>query len=268
MPPHTTSRGKIAFLHMPKCGGTSVIDAFLREFNMQPCTFDIHALRKSVSKITNFENECQYYAMSGFYQEFMLLYHLCAGFPFISGHYTVSKKIIDEFSGLYHFVTTLRQPVERFISQYIYDKLHEVWRLGIDENQRTSRERKDELQQYLNSWRGWFVTHIFTWMLGGHKYTNDLNSVVAKNTAKQNLKRFDVVGFTDNFPYFISQIEDICHCRLKVEKKNSTLSLSSKISINLETYLDLFTEKVRGQIEDLCHNDLDIYEFARKYFQP
>ena len=262
-----TTKRKLVFMHMPKCAGTSVQNAFRRELKSDPSTFKMKALRASFPAISDIKNECEFYAESGRYQEFLLLYYLHRGAPFISGHYPISRVTLDEFGDTYKFVTLLRDPVDRFISQYTYDKMLELESSSFAENQRTQDERKADLQQYLRSWRAWFVSHIYTWMFGGHRFTNDLGSADVRRVAKKNLQEFDIVGFTNALPTFLGQIEKLFGFRLEIRRDNTTQSASSRVSVDLKTYLDLFTEDMRRQVAELCRDDCEVYDFARNLFE-
>ncbi|MFT6896506.1 MAG: hypothetical protein ACJA13_000908 [Paraglaciecola sp.] len=261
--PATTKN--LMFLHMPKTGGTSLRNALSVSLGGRPQTIDIGQLRKSLYSISSFETEDHnYYSASGTYQEFLLTYYLNHNLSFISGHFTTSKMTLDMFQGRYWFVTCLRDPLERFISQYLYDKFLELKSNGRASLDITDSAREKELQNYLKSWRGWFVSHIYIWMLGGHKYTDELNSISAKTIAKENIARFDLVGFTDALPEFTDQLGKLINCKLKIKLDNSTKKQSENNEIDLDPYRDLFTVEVREQITNLCKDDYEIYHYAKQ----
>jgi hypothetical protein len=261
--PDTTK--KLMFLHMPKAGGTSLRNALSVSLGGRPQTIDIGQLRKSLHSLSNFQTEDHvFYSESGNYQEFLLTYYLNHNVSFISGHFTTSETILNIFGDRYWFVTCLRDPVERFISQYLYDKFLELKSNGQIALNITNSARENELQLYLKSWRGWFVSHIYIWMLGGHKYTDELNSLSAKTIAKKNIAQFDLVGFTDALPDFTDRLGELMNCKLKLKVDNSTKKQSVDNEIDLGPYRDLFTAEVKKQIKDLCKDDYEVYNYAKK----
>lgn len=260
-----TNSKKLMFLHMPKAGGTSLRNALSIALGGRPQTIDIGQLRKSLRSLSSFETEDRgFYSASGNYQEFLLTYYLNHNMSFISGHFTLSNKTLDMFGGKYVFITCLRDPVERFISQYLYDKLLELKSNGQANLEITDDAIESELQHYLQSWRAWFVSHIYIWMLGGHKYTHELNSTLAKTTAKENIARFDLVGFTDALPDFTDRLGKLIHRKLKIKVDNSTKKKSLDNAIDLASYRALFTPEVKEQIRELCKDDYEIYHYAKK----
>jgi hypothetical protein len=256
---------KLMFLHMPKACGTSLRNALSVSLGGRPQTIDIGQLRKSLHSLSSFETEDHhFYSASGAYQEFLLTYYLNHNVSFISGHFTTSKMTLDMFQDKYWFVTCLRDPVERFISQYLYDKFLELNSNSQSSLDITDTAREIELQNYLKSWRGWFVSHIYIWMLGGHKYTDELNSISAKAVAKKNIERFDLVGFTDELPEFTNRLGILINCKLKIKIDNSTKKASVDNAIDLGPYRELFTAQVKEQIRDLCKDDYEIYHYAKQ----
>ena len=255
----------LMFLHMPKAGGTSLRNALSIALGGRPQIIDIGQLRKSLRSLSSFETEDSgFYSASGNYQEFLLTYYLNHNMPFISGHFTLSNMTLELFGDKYLFVTCLRDPVERFISQYLYDKFLELKSNGQANLEITDDARESELQLYLQSWRAWFVSHIYIWMLGGHKYTHELNSTLAKTTAKENIARFDLIGFTDALPEFTDRLGKLIHRKLKIKIDNSTKKQSLDNAIDLAPYRALFTPEVKEQIRELCKDDYEIYQYAKQ----
>lgn len=255
----------LMFLHMPKAGGTSLRNALSIAFRGRPQTIDIGQLRKSLRSLSSFETEgSSFYSASGNYQAFLLTYYLNHNISFISGHFTLTHMTLELFGDKYLFVTCLRDPVERFISQYLYDKFLELKSNGQANLDMTDAERESELQDYLQSWRAWFVSHIYIWMLGGHKYTDKLNSTSAITAAKENIARFDLVGFTDALPDFTDRLSKLIHRKLKMKIDNSTKKQSLDNAIDLAPYRALFTPEVKKQIRALCKDDYEVYHYARQ----
>ena len=50
--------------------------------------------------------------------------YLFKNYPIVSGHFHINKNIIHSYKEKYNFITILRDPVERFISHYKYNKVN------------------------------------------------------------------------------------------------------------------------------------------------
>jgi len=132
------------------------------------------------------------------FRDALLLYVLQAMRPsLVLGHFRYRDRC-QELADSAHFVTVLRDPVERMVSLYKYRRYKD----GIDVAVST------DFEEFIATKR---------WMKEGHAYvdvfsgTDDLDprSDEAIAAAVANLRRFAVVGFTDRLEDFSSQVSSL-----------------------------------------------------------
>ncbi|MCB1348424.1 MAG: sulfotransferase family 2 domain-containing protein, partial [Maritimibacter sp.] len=113
------------FLHMPKCGGTSLSEAMYATvpFYERIGVIDAVATRRAAG-IVHFDRDdpwvCHEDLENGQkvfdLREQMLLQHMAWDTMLIHGHVLWSERAAAHFGDLYKFVTLLRDPVERTVS--------------------------------------------------------------------------------------------------------------------------------------------------------
>lgn len=251
---------KLAFLHLPKCAGTSV-DGALRDALGPNASIRINpiACRKSAEKLLGNSQAQNFFVEYPKYQEFLLAYHLECGFPYVSGHVPVTTKLLDKFSDGYDFVTVLRNPTERWISHYIYNKLNFDDAL-VAPCRSYEGDPADELQEILTSWRGWQLGHIYTVLLSGF-CPSQQDVQFAVSNAKKNLSRFRLIGFITELDEFIMRLGDLINHHLKVSHLNVTAETTTEHEY-LQQIRELFTPSIRQRIDELCADDYAIYAHA------
>jgi len=243
---------KIFYLHIPKCGGSSVDSAFRKHFKPNS-TFkeDTSAMNKGAVKFfkdiedkqqLNIENS--YYLQK--YREAILLYSMYREeYSYISGHFSFSDLVYELFKNQYHFVTIFRNPVKRFISEYFFNKYR----------QKSHSSVAEELDSFINSPRCREYGVKYVKMLGGFEQDVDYYSKEAIQRAKANLVKFDVVGILEDLDIFVKQIKDKLDIKLKIGHKNKNPAKAPVIGKKIS---DENLEKIKL----LCRPDEEIYQFA------
>lgn len=258
---HGSLKEKIFYLHIYKCGGTSIAQAikscyldleniennFVFHLNRRAANEAINAIRRNLGNPELFSNHMYKDDLRLKLQESLLLYYMGREQTnYIAGHFGFSATAYQYFSNKYAFITVLREPVKRFISAYVYGRYRE------------GRKHNMDLTEYLQAKTG-FGGSTYVKLLGGLDETGDYTSERAIARAKENLHKFSVVGCLEYTEEFLKQFEERFGRKLKIRKYNQ--------SPKSETYRNsILTEETEEKIREICKPDLEIYQYALDNF--
>ena len=86
----TSKLPKIFFMHVPKCGGTTVDRAFTAVYRKNACHLDAPATNRALNAM---DNKQDIHA----FRHGLLLYFMACGHRYISGHFTFNENIHRHF---------------------------------------------------------------------------------------------------------------------------------------------------------------------------
>lgn len=254
------AKPKLVFLHVPKCGGTSIDTAIrcqyftLNKLNDDVVHDRLDSLRSayigSVKHNLNFtKGDPKNNRNMEFNQDFVAYRMLDPKIRYISGHFPFDKKIYDEFESEYDFFTILRDPVEKWISNYHYRGKRSSLVKG---NQVKHWEIEKDIEEYLNSERGQFHGYDYTKYYGGIEANYDYTSRESIEKAKENLKNFKIIGFLEDLDGFKAEFKNNYGFKLNIKHRNSSRNFENKLPDHL---ID--------KIKEVCKTDIEIYEYAK-----
>lgn len=234
---------KIAFIHVPKCGGLSINNALLRQ-----CGFWNRLRRKGIGRIfaaeTKKGSEILNIPLQKYRRE-VLTYYLCNPYMFyVNGHVSVSDKIMDTFSKEWNFITLLRDPVDRWYSEYNYNRYKGFGHFQTDL----------ELAKYVDSERGVECANTYINHFAGD-YSNKKDGL---SKAKRNLKKFMVVGFLDNMKDFENKMKSTLNIELKVPHKNENPA-PKQVRQNIP-------DEIHQKVLEICKTDIEFYMWAKNQY--
>lgn len=257
---HTIQGGglkeRLFFMHMPKCGGTSV-DSALRQCyitldkrkDRDLVRYDSRASEKAASILFGYD-----YARGSHedreildFSERFLAYHMSRpATRYISGHISFNELVYREFSSRYRYVTILRDPIKRFTSAYFYAKYRESdhWRV------------EEELPEFLSTERGRSIGYGYVKFLCGSKETVDFTDREMIERAKANLRKFDLVGTLEDLETFVASFEHRFGARPRIRRKNVSPAGDSYVDQNIG-------DDVYDRLLEVCGPDLEVYEHAK-----
>jgi hypothetical protein len=236
---------KIFFLHIAKCGGTSIThaigDSFRNYMSSDRFFLDATAAVKGARMTgSNWKP----------YNEKLLLYQLARnGQMYVAGHFFYSQKAFDAFSDQWNFITILRNPVDRWFSQYYYARY----------TTNTMKNTKLDIHEYLNTEEGRGAGGAFATMLEGEADNWRRNPDQCVEDAIANLKRFKIVGCLERLDLFEEKFNEIFKVQLKIKKMRK--SPAPKNLKNKE-----ITPEIRKEVEHICRYDTQIYNYALEHF--
>ncbi|MEM9303166.1 MAG: sulfotransferase family 2 domain-containing protein [Pseudomonadota bacterium] len=165
---------KICFVHLPKCGGLSFSKTLMGLYGAgHYVRFDSHKAIQEARKLGETPNV---------YREKCLNELLADPFNHcVSGHYRCSARTRRRFEDEWRFITLLRDPVDRWFSNYFYNRFKSDGMF----------KHSTDLASYIDSDRGRSMGSIYTRMLSAHR---DPTSEQAIDETIANLKGFTLVG--------------------------------------------------------------------------
>lgn len=241
---------RVVFHHVPKCGGTSVNQAlrmcYLTSYSSIRTVLPIYRAMELLYPDSAPEETT--YKTSDFREQLLLMY-LFADRRCISGHVRFSKKAQEKFKDTYKFITTLRNPVSLYISTYFWNATSPQSKWKIDQG----------IEAFLDTPRARdFGSHYADYFSGLPPRT-DPTSRASIEAAKENLRKFAVVGMVEDMAGFERQLRRELGTRIRIGHQN-------KARVSDGARSQAVTPEIKRKIEDLCAANLEIYEFARREF--
>lgn len=250
----------IFFLHIHKCGGSSINQAIKSCYLTWDITkdrrlvhLDSHAAFNAAQKCidqTNFPSEqTDTYHLLRFRENLLLYYMDQKDINYIAGHFSFSATAYEYFFKKYAFITVLRDPVARWISFYFYNRNKQRGPFKID----------TELEAFIESERGQRQGYEYVKFLGGADQAGDYTSAQAINRAKENLHKFSIVGCLEYQGDFVKQFEERFGRKFKIGVSNqSPKSEPERKSI--------ISEGIKEKVREVCKPDIEIYQYAINNF--
>ncbi|WP_462164584.1 hypothetical protein [Pseudoalteromonas xiamenensis] len=268
---HVKLDKQIAFIHIAKCGGISV-DSALRSLLAQPqqprlCrTTSIAASIATYKGLLNsIDDTCDFSEhhlkmLKGILNHFLTLNH-----QYISGHWPVDSTLINNFSQDTDFITLLRDPVARFKSNYIFNKLSNPLLIMKPNNQHTD-DVIAEARDIIFGRRGWQMANTQTAYIVGQYPKNVDDCQNLQRQFQLNIKKFKLVGFLDEIANFESQFKSIYGMRLEVKEKNKTSSQKKADGKNIVSILKNYLSEpdVEKHIREICRFEVENVEKAKE----
>ncbi len=178
---------KICFCHVPKCAGTALVAA-LRDYYspldrlLFPNFYmDLEASGAAAAATSEAMTQVR---------ENVLAYALATGrYKYAGGHVPCRPRLVEMFRDRWNFITVLRDPVERWISGYVYDRYKtESW-----------SKTEMEIEEYLRSDAGIVSGRAYLWYFSNmpdDASVRDFEPYVEE--AVENLRNFALVGSMEN----------------------------------------------------------------------
>ena len=234
----------IFFMHLEKCGGTSIAEAIRQTYvdrgrrradrfaKLDPAA-SLAAARRQGQPVMAYREQLLYYLLSK------------NDVSFVTGHFQVSSDVLEAFEEDWAFVVVLRDPVQRWLSHYFYNRYKDTGHQEIDL----------PIDAYLDTPRGRALGQDYvTLLIGQGDYGPDVPappSAEAIQRAKDVLDRFDVVGHLENMSGFQAAFEETFGTALRIAHRNVNPASEKKKNVG---------EGTREKIQEICAPNAAIYQ--------
>lgn len=232
---------KICFCHVPKCAGTALVAALQNYYSpLDRLLFPNFYMNLAASGEAA---EATSEAMTQV-RENVLAYALATGrYKYAGGHVPCRPKLVATFRDRWNFITVLRDPVERWLSGYVYDRYKtESWsKTGM------------EIEEYLRSDAGVVSGRAYLWYFSNmpdDASVRDFEPYVEE--AVENLQQFALVGAMENMAALAEGFGRVFGKPLKISSVNRSPNPGGKQDIRQNTAL-------MEHIREVCRPDMVLY---------
>lgn len=240
---------RVVFHHVPKCGGTSIERSLRIRYGISYATFPLRSQYNAIEALRPDFGIEDIDLHSAWIREVQFLDYLYQDIRCIAGHIYFSSSAYKIFSDKYYFVTTLRDPVDFFVSFYL-QMFH-------------SDEKRWKIDYALESFLDTPLAELFGTFYALYFSELPQNQLVSNNQAAQlsinNLRKFTLVGFLEDMSKFKRRLSEILGVRLWVGHAN-------KSNAKQDDKDDIITPSIRRKIEALSAVNFEIYETAKLNF--
>jgi hypothetical protein len=226
---------KICFVHMPKCGGTSIIHALRHPL------FHRDSVRFKSSRATT-KAKKKGWDIDAYREQCLRELLAKPRYKYVSGHYRCTQEVLNDFEQNWAFFTLLRHPVKRWFSHYFYNRYKTKQHYKVNMT----------IEEYLESESGKNIGSMYVRFLSAMP---DHRSEEAIQDAIENLKRFSLVGTLENQQKFSESFQEVFQRELIIPHKNQNPASKQKQQ-------DVITDEIQARVEEICAPDLRIYNYA------
>lgn len=245
---------RIFYMHIPKCGGTSVANAirncYLTINPTNDCTtFHLDPYAAYEGALLSRQDPLGYY-------RHLLRYHLgCREYQYVSGHFPFDEAAYDAYHEEFSFVTLLRDPVKKWLSLYFFNRHKTGDFFRVEEDLEAFLKTPTAVGygcDYVMQFAGNYVCEPMPHQEYCYeKYT----SQAAIDHAIGNLRKFDLVGTLEKLDRFGERFQELYGAKLFLTHKNRN-------PLSQQRQQEQISEENLAKIHELCRPNWAIYTYA------
>lgn len=228
---------RICFIHVPKCGGTSLHLGIARQYRpgqvhylqTADSTREAHALGRPLMEHR---------------RDILRRYMQDERIRYVGGHVAFDRSLYDPFANSWDFITVLRDPVARFLSDYFFNR----YKLS------TYGRIEEELPQFLETRRSQEWAHTLLLYFGGYRVGEPTGPALER--AKENLRLFRLMSFVEDPKGMQRDFESTFQRALDVGRVKTSPVPKGEPERQV-------TSELRARLQSMCAADLELYAYAR-----
>jgi hypothetical protein len=239
-------RRKICYIHIPKCGGISIKNSITSLYGLRSYVSPGHVFHldaaASVKSATKVEMGLSDHRKN------LLHYALSSKAKFISGHFLLGEDVLNTYGDNWEFITMLRDPVKRWISNFYYNKFNKnpnhVWKIDQD------------IEEFISTDRATAYGNDYVRQIIG--VPNNSTALMDDNIKKsiKILEKFAVVGILEDMENFQIDFKKSFNVQINLLREN-------KSPVNLQKQ-PVIADDVMNAIIKLCEPNLAIYNHFKR----
>lgn len=238
------------FMHIPKSGGTSLSEALHASVPLNQHIGVIAAIptRRVAGVVFAGVDDPTVVHEDGArceelfkLRELQLMVFMAEQNALIHGHFLFSQLAYEKFGGSYRYVSVLRDPIQRVVSNYRAARFENYFMGSFEE--------------YLASDVGRRHAQVNLRYFSGMAEIPRGKETEALSIAKDNQDKFSLIGVIEDMNLFRSQYNDLFRTNLKIRHYN--VARGDKVRLS---------SSEKASLERLCAEDLVLYERARRQY--
>lgn len=245
--PGSAPKHRSVFFHMPKCGGTSLSEAMYATvpFSQRIGVIDAVSTRRAAAMMHFGKDDAflchedlEHGQKTFDLREGLFLQHMAWDTMLIHGHVFWSEQADIHFGDTYKYVTLLRDPVARTVSNFRMTQ-----RSGVTEGDMDSYLESDVARRH---------ARVYLRYLSGQNDIAEDDVPEALELAKSRLAKFALVGFLEDTDSFFKSYREIFDVPLRMAKLNSAPDRKPD-----------YPDAQMQRLQELCAPDAALYDYAK-----
>lgn len=245
--PRRTMDEKLCFMHIPKCGGTSVDEACQVSYGISKRILGNRLLRLDESASLKASEIAEENLMD--LRNKLLMYYLSKHeCNYVSGHFTYDEDTFRHFGHEWNFMTILRNPVSKWFSQYFYNRFKDNNHFRID----------SDIETFIESQRGVFYGCDYVVKFTNSSSVEEASTDQAISQAVKNLnEKFTLVGILERLDLFQRAFRERFNVDLWIRKRNANPLKKARQD-------EMISDEIYKRVEAICQPNIRVYEAILK----